>query len=450
MEQRVYLVIDQKSFYASVECVERGLDPMTANLVVADPERSEKTVCLAVSPAMKAKGVKGRCRVFEIPGYIDYIMAPPRMRLYMDYAVRIYKIYLQYLAPCDIHIYSVDEAFLDVTHYLSYYGKPARELGQEIMAAILSQTGIRAACGIGTNLYLAKIALDITAKHADDFIGELDEESYCRTLWDHRPLTDFWRVGAGTARRLEKYGICTMRQIAQAEEEFLYRLFGVDAELLIDHAWGRESVTMEDIKRYQPSSCSMSSGQVLPHNYDFRGGELIVKEMADALCLDLTERGAGVGSVGLYLGYDRRQGIPSAKGAVRLDRPACSGAELIPAVVELYRRIAARDGMLRRVNLTAQNLIAVEDLAFYEQESLFDDTEARRRAERQRTLQRTVVEVRRRFGKNAVLKGMNFLEGSTMRERNGQIGGHKSGETENVTGKSREAVSAVRRAARVE
>lgn len=426
MGQPKYLVIDQKSFYASVECVERGLDPMTANLIVADPDRSEKTVCLAVTPAMKAKGIKSRCRVFEIPKHIDYIIAPPRMRLYMDYSVRIYKIYLQYLAPCDIHIYSVDEAFLDVTRYLTYYHKTARELGQEIMSAILKQTGIRAACGIGTNLYLAKVALDITAKHADDFIGELDEASYQRTLWDHQPLTDFWRIGPGTARRLEKYGVNTMGRIARMDEEFLYRLFGVDAELLIDHAWGRESVTMEDIKRYRPSSHSLSSGQVLPRDYDFRSGELIVKEMMDALCLDMADRGVAAGTIGLYLSYDRKQEKPPSKGTAKLPRPGNSGAELIPAAVTLYRKIAAKDGRLRRVNLTAQGLIPETDLS-YEQYSLFEDPGDSEKRARRQALQKAVVTIRRKYGKNAVLKGMNFLEGATMRERNGQIGGHKSG-----------------------
>lgn len=426
MGQSQYLVIDQKSFYASVECVERGLDPMTANLIVADPERSDKTVCLAVTPAMKAQGIKSRCRVFEIPKRINYITAPPRMRLYMDYSVRIYKIYLQYLAPCDIHIYSVDEAFLDVTRYLSYYQKTARELGQEIMTEILKQTGIRAACGIGTNLYLAKVALDITAKRAADFIGELDEDSYRRTLWDHQPLTDFWRIGPGTARRLAKYGVNTMGRIAQMDEEFLYRMFGVDAELLIDHAWGRESVTMEDIKRYRASSHSLSSGQVLPRDYNFEGGELIVKEMMDALCLDMADHGVTAGTVGLYLSYDRKQGKPSSKGTVKLPRPGNSGAELIPAVVSLYRRIAAKDGRLRRVNLTVQGLEPETDLQ-YEQYSLFEDPGEGEKRARRRALQKAELSVRRKYGKNAILKGMNFLEGATMRERNGQIGGHKSG-----------------------
>lgn len=446
MGQPMYLVIDQKSFYASVECVERGLDPMTANLVVADPDRTDKTVCLAVTPAMKAKGVKGRCRVFEIPKNINYMIAPPRMRLYIDYAVRIYRIYLQYLAPCDIHVYSVDEAFLDVTRYLSYYCKTARELGQEIMSAILEQTGIRAACGIGTNLYLAKVALDITAKRAHDFIGELDEASYCRTLWDHQPLTDFWRIGPGTVRRLAKYGVNTMGRIAQMDEEFLYQLFGVDAELLIDHAWGRESATMEDIKRYRPSSNSLSSGQVLPCNYDFQGGELIVKEMMDALCLDMADRGVAAGAVGLYLSYDKRQGKPSSKGMARLPRPGNSDAELIPAVVALYRRIAEKGGQIRRVNLTVQDLVP-EEAALYEQYSLFEDPEGNEKRARRRALQRAVLSVRHKYGKNAVLKGMNLLEGATMRERNGQIGGHKSGETENAAGEPGQAVHAVRGAA---
>ena len=267
MKQRHYICIDLKSFYASVECVERGLDPMTTKLVVADPDRSVNTICLAVSPTMKRLGVRNRCRLGDVPKDMDYIIAKPRMQKYIDYSARIYGIYLSYIAKEDIHVYSIDEAFMDVTDYLELYRMSPRELGHTIMNTILEQTGIRATCGVGTNLYLTKIALDITAKHSPDFIGELDEDSYRATLWDHLPLTDFWRVGHGTADRLAKYAIYTMRDIAHTDEDFLYRLFGIDAELLIDHAWGREPVTIADIHNYHSRTKCLSSGQVLMSDY---------------------------------------------------------------------------------------------------------------------------------------------------------------------------------------
>lgn len=266
---RTYLCIDLKSFYASVECAERGLDPLTTNLVVADPERTDKTICLAISPSMKALGIPNRCRVFQIPKGIDYIMATPRMQLYIDYSAEIYAIYLKYIAKEDIYVYSIDEAFMDVTDYLAMYQMTARELGTTIMNDVLWSLGITAACGIGTNLYLAKVALDIAAKHTEDHVGILDEESFCKQMWNHRPLTDFWRIGSGTARTLEKYGILTMKDIAEADENLLYRLFGIDAELLIDHAWGREPTTIADIKAYKPKNSSLTSGQVLSCDYEY-------------------------------------------------------------------------------------------------------------------------------------------------------------------------------------
>lgn len=279
-----YLVIDLKSFYASVECVERGLDPMTTNLVVADPERTDKTICLAVSPSMKALGVRNRCRVFEIPPDVDYIMAEPRMQKYIDYAADIYAIYLRYIAPKDIHVYSIDEAFLDITPYLERYHRTPREMALFLMGRISEEIGVRSTAGIGTNLYLAKIALDITAKHSPEFIGELTEESYREELWDHRPLTDFWRIGRGISDKLASRGIFTMRQLAMADEDMLYRLFGIDAELLIDHAWGRESTTIEDIKAYKPKVNSLSQGQVLMRNYDKDETRIIVREMMETMC----------------------------------------------------------------------------------------------------------------------------------------------------------------------
>lgn len=421
MKQPSYLCIDLKSFYASVECVARGLDPMTANLVVADPERTEKTICLAITPSMKALGIKNRCRLFEIPKHVKYLTAPPRMQKYIDTAADIYSIYLKYIAREDIHVYSIDEVFMDVADYLSLYQMSARELGQRIMDDIYNHTGIRAACGVGTNLYLAKIALDITAKHASDFIGELDEESYRNSLWNHKPITDFWRIGSGIARRLEPYGIRTMQDIAKADEDFLYRLFGVDAELLIDHAWGRESVTMRDIKSYKSHSNCLGSGQVLAGDYPFDKGLLIVKEMMDLLCLDLVEKNLITKSITLHVGYSNRQGIPSAHGTASLDVETNSDLLLIPAVTSLYKRIVNPGYGIRRVNLTCNNVMPEE----YHQYHFFVDAEE---MERNRKIQQAVISIKNKFGKDAILKGMNLEEGAMTRERNHQIGGHKSGE----------------------
>lgn len=327
-EEKQYLCIDLKSFYASVECVDRGLDPMTARLVVADPERSEKTICLAVSPALKKLGVRNRCRVFEIPKQISYITAEPRMQKYIDAAAEIYGIYLRFISPEDIHVYSIDEAFLDVTAYLSLYKTDARGLAGLIMGEILRTTGIPAACGIGTNLYLAKIALDITAKHSPDSIGQLTEQSYRETMWDHTPLTDFWRIGPGICKKLEDRGLYTMGAVARANEEGLYRLFGVDAELLIDHAWGREPVTIADIKAYRSKTACLTSGQVLMRDYAFGEGELIVKEMTDGLCLELADRGEVAGSLTLSVGYAgdaRHEPSAAARPLRRRPRiPPCS------------------------------------------------------------------------------------------------------------------------------
>lgn len=419
-KERIYLCIDLKSFYASVECRERNLDPMTAHLVVADPERTDKTICLAVSPAMKKLGVPGRCRVFEIPKGIPYIMAPPRMQLYIDYSAEIYSIYLKYISREDIHVYSIDEVFMDVTDYLRMYQMSAKELSIKILEDVLNTTGITATAGIGTNLYLAKIALDITAKHVEDHIGILDENSYCKTLWDHRPLTDFWRIGQGISNRLERIGIRTMREIAHADEDILYGMFGVDAELLIDHAWGRESTTMQDIKSYRAKTNSLSSGQVLECDYTFEKGRLVVKEMADLLCLELTEKGLVTDSVTLCAGYGSKSQRPSAHGTTRMEEPTCSSRKLIASTVRLYDRIVDRHTPIRRMNLTF-NHVAEEA---YQQFSLFTDPE---KMEKERRIQKAVLDIKKRFGKNAILKGMNLEEGATARERNRQIGGHKNG-----------------------
>ena len=421
MKHNTYLCIDLKSFYASVECVARGLDPMTENLVVADPERTEKTICLAITPAMKALGIRNRCRLFEIPKHVKYTIAPPRMQKYIDTAADIYSIYLNYIAKEDIHVYSIDEAFMDVTDYLDLYRLSARELGLRIMSDIYRTTGIRATCGVGTNLYLAKVALDITAKHAEDFIGELEENGYRTQLWNHRPLTDFWRIGSGTARRLEPYGIRTMRDIAEADEDFLYRLFGIDAELLIDHAWGREPVTMTDIKSYRSHTNCLGSGQVLGSDYPYEKGLLVVKEMMDLLCLDLVEKNLITCSVTLHVGYANRFNVPSAHGTVSTDAETNSDLLLIPAVTDLYRQIVNPNYPIHRINITCNNVMPEE----YHQYHFFIDGA---QLERSRKIQQAVISIKNRFGKDAILKGMNLEEGATTRERNHQIGGHKSGE----------------------
>lgn len=420
MAERQYLCIDLKSFYASVECVERGLDPMTTNLVVADPERSDKTICLAITPAMKALGISNRCRVFQIPKNVKYITAEPRMQKYIDYAAEIYGIYLQYISKEDIHVYSIDEAFMDVTDYLALYGLTARELGIQMMQDIYEKVGVRATCGIGTNLYLAKVALDITAKHSPDFIGELTEQTYRETLWNHRPLQDFWRVGAGTVKRLERMGIRSMGDIAAMDQEVLYQIFGVDAELLIDHAWGRETTTMADIKAYKPQAHSIGSGQVLMRDYSFEEGKLIIKEMTDLLCLDLVDKNLITDSVTLYVGYSNSLDIPGARGTAALPFETNADKIMIPALTELYERIVDPQYPVRRVNLSCNRVVPEE----YRQYNLFTDMEE---LEKDRKVQKAMLEIKKKFGKNAVLRGMDLEEAATTMERNRQIGGHKSG-----------------------
>lgn len=417
----MYLCIDLKSFYASVECVERGLNPMTTNLVVADPERGAGTICLAISPAMKALGIKNRCRVYQIPQNVKYIMASPRMQLYIDYSADIYGVYLKYLAKEDIHVYSIDEAFLDVTDYLSLYQLTAKELAVKIMADIKETEGITATAGIGTNLYLAKVALDITAKHVKDNIGYLNEELYQKNLWSHKPLTDFWRVGAGTVKRLAGMGITTMKDIAHADVDMLYRMFGVDAELLIDHAWGRESTKMEDIKAYKPKDSSLSSSQVLMRDYTFEECKLIVREMTDALCLELADRGLVTQSVSLWISYSYNQETKPAVGTVSLPTATHSYRRIIPYVMEVYERIVEKDKAIRKVSVTCKSIMS----EVYEQYELFTDYAA---IERERKIQKAALEIKRRFGKNAIVRGMDLLEEGTAMERNRQIGGHKSGE----------------------
>jgi DNA polymerase V len=450
-----YIAIDLKSFYASVECVEQGLDPLTANLVVADASRTEKTICLAVSPALKALGIPGRARLFEVNQKlaehkrhtgtdINVIIAPPHMGKYIEISSQIYEIYLKYISPDDIHVYSIDECFMDVTHYLELYHMSARELARTMMRDVLKQTGITATAGIGTNLYLCKIAMDIVAKHAPADsdgarIAELDEAGYRRTLWSHRPLTDFWRVGPGIARRLEQNGMYTLGDVARRsvyDEDSLYRIFGIDAGILIDHAWGYEPCEISDIKNYRPDTNCLSSGQVLQCPYDFRKARVIVQEMTDLLVLDLVEKQMMTDSLTLTLGYDRcnvddgtyhgdvtidhyGRVIPKhAHGTARLGTPSNSTQKILEEVLALYDRIVNPALMVRRVTLNANNLTPEG----YEQFDLFTDPAARAR---ERKLQETMLSIKKKYGKNAILKGMNLEEGATTIERNNQIGGHK-------------------------
>ena len=500
-DSRIYIAIDLKSFYASVECVERGLDPLTTNLVVADKSRTEKTVCLAVSPSMKAHGIGGRARLFEViqrirqvnserrckayghrltgksvsdldlkahPDWeIDYIVAPPRMAFYINYSTRVYEVYLKYIAPEDIHVYSIDEVFIDATSYLATYKMNAHELTRMMIGEVLKQTGITATAGIGTNMYLAKVAMDVVAKHipADKDgvrIAELDEMSYRRKLWTHRPLTDFWRVGRGIAEKLGQYGIYTMGDIArqsERNEELLYRLFGVNAELLIDHAWGWEPCTIEMVKAYRPEANSFSSGQVLQTPYTPAKARVVVQEMADAAALDLVDKGMVTDQIVLTIGYDTtslndpairskykgeiktdsygRQIPKHSHGTTNLANHTSSAHQIVKAAMELYDRIINRDLLVRRLNLTTGRVIRECDAERRKvpvQYDLFTDYEAieagRKREEaeleKERKAQEAILKIKKQFGKNAILKGVNFGEGATARQRNEQIGGHKA------------------------
>ena len=505
-EKYSYIAIDLKSFYASIECRERGLDPLTTNLVVADESRTEKTICLAVSPSLKAYGISGRARLFEVvkrvkevnreriqsakgqqfegESYDDtelknspelalsYIAAPPRMALYVKYSTWIYEVYLKYIAPEDIHVYSIDEVFLDVTHYLKIYQMSVRELAGKIVKDVFETTGITATAGIGTNLYLCKVAMDIVAKHAKPDkngvrIAQLDEMSYRRLLWSHKPLTDFWRVGRGYAKKLAEVGIYTMGDIARCStgkpnefynEELLYRLFGINAELLIDHAWGYEPCTMKEIKAYRPETNSICMGQVLQCPYDFSKGKLIVREMTDLLALDLVEKRLVTDQLVLTVGYDienisdekiraeykgkittDRYGrkVPEhAHGTANLKRQTSSSRLLTDAVLELYDRIVNPHLLIRRVNVTANRVAdetSVKEQGTYEQLELFADTSVTKQEKEQeetgllkeRKLQEAMLAVKKRYGKNAILKGTSLEEGATTKDRNGRIGGHR-------------------------
>ena len=421
---RQYLVVDQKSFYASVECVARGMDPMTTNLVVADPDRSKDTICLAVSPSMKALGVKNRCRVRDIPPNIPHIVAPPRMQLYIDCAAAIHGVFLRYVAPEDIYTYSIDESFIDVTPYLKMYGTSARELAKEIIQSVREIVGTVSTCGIGTNVYLAKVALDILAKHDPEFIAELNEETYQETMWDHRPLTDFWRIGPGTERRLRNHGLTTLRDITMCNEDLLYRWFGVDAEILIDHAWGREPTTIRDIKNYKSKSKSMSSSQVLMRDYKFSEGELIAKEMADNLCLDMAAKNLVTESITLWVGYSYTEGVPSVFATVKFSKPTNLSVEVIPAISILFRRIVNPAYAIRRIAISCNDVTIDPGM---QQLNMFVDTN---KQVREMNLQRTILQIRAKYGKNAILKGMNFQKAATGRKRNTQIGGHRGGKND--------------------
>ena len=412
------MIIDLKSFYASVECVDRGLDPMTALLAVADKERSKGTICLAISPAMKALGIKNRCRIYEIPTHLDYIVAPPRMQRYIDVSADIYEIYLSYVAKEDIYVYSIDEAFLDVTAYLNLYGLSAHELALRIMDDIRNNLGLRATCGIGTNLYLAKVALDILAKHSPDFIAELDEDSFKERLWEHRPLTDFWRIGPGTQRRLNSLGMYTQKDIALFPEKMLYKQFGVLAEYLIDHAWGREPCTMQDIKNYQTRSKSLSCGQVLMRDYSYDDALIIVKEMADELSLNMVAAHVVSNNISLFIGYSKDT-FPQTGASTTLQVTTNSFRILMEAFVQLYVRSTLKNVPIRRINVSANSVL---DECF-EQYSFFVDPTI---MEKDRKIIRSVNQIKNRYGKNAIVKGMDLLEAGNTIARNGFIGGHKA------------------------
>ena len=507
MKERTYIAIDLKSFYASVECMERGLDPITTNLVVADAERTTKTICLAVSPSLKSHGIPGRPRLFEViakvkeanqkrihyapngsftgsssndltlkadPSLaIDFVIARPQMTKYIEFSTQIYNVYLKYIAPEDIHVYSIDEVFMDVTDYLNTYQTSAKDLAKTMILDVLKTTGITATAGIGSNLYLCKVAMDIVAKHIPPDengvrIAELDEMSYRKTLWNHRPLTDFWRIGHGYAKKLESQGLYTMGDIARCSigkptdyynEDLLYKMFGVNAELLIDHAWGWEPCTMEAIKSYKPESNSLGSGQVLHEPYTFEMARIVVREMIDLLVLDLVDKGLVTDQIVLTVGYDINnlndsekktlykgevktdyygRTVPKhAHGTVNLKKHTSSTRLIMEAVSNLYDEIVDSKLLIRRVSIAANHVInesAAKENSQFEQMNLFTDYGAQieeqkqeeQQLEREKRLQKAMLDIKKRYGKNAVLKGMNLQEGATAKERNAQIGGHRA------------------------
>lgn len=419
-QERTYLCIDGKSFYASVECAERGLNPFETNLVVADPSRGKNALCLAVSPKLKSLGVKNRCRLSDIPGNIKYEVALPRMSLYVDYCADIYALYLDYIAPEDIHIYSIDEAFLDITNYLHIYKMSAKEFAKFLMNEIADKLHVPTTAGIGTNLYLAKIALDLTAKKAKDHIGYLTEELFREQLWDHQPLTDFWGIAGGKAYRLSRYNIYTMRDIANAPQELLYKAFGVDAELMIDHAWGRETCLMSDIKKYRSKSHSVSFSQILPRDYDYDEAAVVMAEMAIHGCLELYKRHVITSKVWIGIGYSRHEDYPPAQASIKLKCPTQLSSIIEPAVKDKFREIVARGVPIRNLAISFCDT-RDEGCEGYD---LFTDWE---KVDREKKVERTVLEVRDKYGKNAVLRAINLNKAGTQRERNEMIGGHRAG-----------------------
>lgn len=415
---KAYLCIDLKTFFASVECVERKLDPFAVNLVVADPSRGKGALCLAVSPKMKEQGVHNRCRIFEIPDNISYITAMPRMNLYMQYSADIYGIYLKYISREDIHVYSIDEAFLDVSEYLQMYSVSAKELARMILQDIYTTTGITATVGIGTNLYLAKIALDITAKHAKDNMGVLDEQLYRETLWHHKPVSDFWQVGRGISKRLEKYSVADMYDIAHMDERILYREFGVNAEYLIDHAWGRVPTTIKEIKAYKSKSNSLSNSQILFEDYNYEEALLVLKEMVELNVQNLVESHRVTDHIGLYIGYSARN-VKATGGSRKLSNVTNSYAYLRNAFIELYRETVNRQELVHMLSISFGNVVD----EMYETYDLFTDFNA---LEKEKKLQLTLLNIKHKFGKNAVIKGMNLLNKATAISRNKLVGGHNA------------------------
>lgn len=416
MKPETYLCIDLKSFYASVECVERGLDPFKTNLVVSDPSRGNGAICLAITPAMKALGIKNRCRIFEIPKNVEYIVAKPRMHRYMEVSAEIYSIYLQYISPEDIHVYSIDECFIDATQYLPLYNKTPKELAIMLTDAVFQKTGICATAGIGTNLFLAKVALDITAKHVPDHIGMLDENEFKRTIWKHKPITDIWNIGRGTAKRLEKYGIYDLKGVTEFPEELLYKEFGINAEYLIDHANGKESCTIKEIQNYQAKSCSISNSQILFEDYSYEDAFTVIKEMVDMQVLELIEKHMVSDSISLYVGYSKD--IAKATGGTRkIGEFTDSYKKILSHFESLYRETTNKDFPIRKLSVGLNNL-QDETMATI---TFFTDFEAE---ERERKIQRTMLSIKHKYGKNAILKGTSYTEKGTARSRNKLIGGH--------------------------
>ncbi len=416
--ERIYCCIDLKSFYASVECVERGLDPLAAKLVVADPERSEKTICLAVSPALKALGVPGRCRLFEIPESFDFAIAKPRMALYMRRSAEIVGIYLRSVSPQDIHVYSIDECFIDLTPYLHLYGTTAREMAAGLIGEVRRETGITATAGIGPNLFLAKVALDVTAKHAPDCIGELDERSFREQIWPHKPITDIWQVGPRIAARLAKLGMHDLGDVAHGDIDLLYQEFGANAEYLIDHAWGLEPCTIAEIRAYEPRSTSIGAGQVLPCDYTFEEGRMILREMVDEAVLDLVDKRVVTGHMSLHVGYAAQPGASGHANASRKLSCLTSSFEALMELMDgLYAETVDPSRAVRRINI-AFGALEPEGFATCD---LFTDMEALA-AEHRR--QEAVLAIRERFGKGAVMKGISLKEKARGRERAHQVGGH--------------------------